>query len=600
MPADWVRENIRLPPEKTETEPGPVSFDSRPYLVDPLNDLADPEVETVVWVAPTRMGKTFLLRMAFAYFVAVIRLPLLWYDSIVSKARSVSQKEIQPLIYYNKVLRDRLPANRHHTTNTKILFPGAPFEMFGANSVSQAAGETAALVLGNEVDKWAEKTEKEAATVELVKHRTESFNDERKHFLSSTPTVESGAIWLEYLAGDQRRFYVPCKKCGYRQQLIWDQVKWNPAAKNEKNDWDLEEVRKSARYQCENESCGELHTQSDLRKIIKRGEWRPTAEGAPGVRSYQVNGLYGPLKVNRMGELAVAFLLARKAGFYRDRQDFWNSRMGLPWIDDITKLTVEKFAEFELDYQRGEMPEFLPGERESGNRFAPDLLIVGADVQTWGIPWVVEVFRWDGMHCTIDHGIAATFNDLRAIQTDYAKKRYAPKSFVIVDISFAARRTETLEAIRRNINAGWVAAEGYEILKDLVTKERANVYIGGKKQALNVSVPKLMISTYHFKVELEKKYGGVVRNWFTYQLPLVADTTEAREQAGFYAQLLDERRQPRKHKLVGKPPDEFVSKNNNNHFNDCKVYGLALFFYLSKAQSALAKKKRKTVKAKRA
>ncbi|MCZ6675557.1 MAG: hypothetical protein O7C75_21725 [Verrucomicrobia bacterium] len=99
---------------------------------------------------------------------------------------------------------------------------------------------------------------------------------------------------------------------------------------------------------------------------------------------------------------------------------------------------------------------------------------------------------------------------------------------------------------------------------------------------------------------LQLRYSGEIRNWHTYQLPLAATSEEEREQAAFYAQLLDETRRPRKRLLAGKPPDEFVSKNKNNHFQDCKVYGLALFFFLSKSRAATEKKaKRKTIKIKK-
>lgn len=582
LPVDWIKKWIRLPSGENESEDGPVSFDSRPYLKDPLNDLVDPEVQDIIWAGPTRAGKTFILRMAWCFVVCALKLPSLWYDPTIDTARALSQKELLPLIHHNKVLRKRLPADRHSFTNTKILFPAAPFQMFGANSTASAAGATAAVVFGNEIDKYRGKTAKEASIVELIPHRTESYDDLRKHLLSSTPTRENAGIWIQFLKGDQRYWNVVCPSCETEQNLVWDQVHWSKDAKRSDGSWDYRKVKASAYYQCC--GCDETFDQVSLRDLIKDGRWIPTAEGEPGVRSYNLNGLYGPLKVNEMGSLAVAFLSARRAGFWSDLQDFWNSRMGLPWLDNPSTLTAKKFAALEGEFFRGEIPD----------GFKPDLIIIGADVQTWGLPYVVEVFTWDGQYRTIDHGVAATFADLENVQTDYWE--YAPERRLIIDISFHDRGVETKEAILRNLKRGWIAAEGQDFSVEVVKLERANVWIGGKEQKLEVKIPKLLISTYHFKVDLEKTIAGEMPYWKTYTLPLVVTDEEKREQAEFYEQLLCERRVKRERQLKGKPEFEFRKRHDRNHYWDCKVYIRGEFYLLQKSKSARRKKRRRGVK----
>lgn len=589
-PSEWCS-SLWLPASKDETEPGRVRFDSRPYLREPLDQLENPSVTDITVVMPTRNGKTFLLRMAFALGIAKEPSSMMWVDSTIDKARSISRKELQPLVEANTILRERKPLDRHHYTNTLMLFQGASFTMVGANSVAGVAGDTVKMVLGNEVDKWASATEKEASIIELVRHRTESFNSRRKHFLSSTPTLEEGPIWQTYLQGDQRQFVVPCLHCGYVSPLTWDgvgkhKVWWNPEAELADGKWDLRSVKDSACITCGN--CGAHWTEKERLASVadSRSHWEPTCDAAvPGYVSYHLNGLYGPLEVNTPASLAVDFLKARGSGLFTDRRDFWNSRMGLPWRDEVSSITQEKFQALE-QVRRGELPE---GQW--------DLLVVGADVQTWGVPWVITAYKYDGKSHTFDHGVAASWADVELVQREYSAKYDIPSN-VIIDINFEARRVETLEAIYMRQSLGWLGAEGFESTNNLAKMELVNPFMGGQKQALGFKIPKLVISLYDAKVNVEEMLSGKNMMWTTYKLTEESTGQEKAEQKEYYVQLTDERRVPRKRKIIGKPPMEWKSRNNNNHYFDCLVYSTAFFNFKRKtvgmAQSIDAQKRSTT------
>lgn len=591
-PSRWVEENMYLPTGGSETKPGKVSFDKAPFWREPLDDLVDPAVRDVIVIAPTRMGKTFLLRMVFAYVVAILRVPLLWYDSTMSKASSVSKKELQPLVERNKVLRDRKPVNPDHFTNTMMLFPAAHFEMFGANSDAQSSGETAAVVLGNELGKWRDSTETEASILEQTRHRTESYDGIRKHFYVTTPTVESAVEWLEFLDGDQRKIHVPCPHCGTMQQMEWGEhnshhgLKWSKDAQKPDGSWDFERVAGTVGYRCKNTECtGELWTQAQVWTAIREHyQWIPTAEPkVPWKRTYQLNGFAGHLESNTMASLAQAFLASRKTSFIADRRDFWNASMGMPWVNDIRTITAKSFSELERNYMRGEMPA----------GFRADFYIAGVDVQSWGLPWVWLACSYAGDAYVVDWGVAASWSDLDQIQSDYAG---SANSWLIIDIRYAARRPETLQAIYERRHRHWCAFQGEDVTQDLVKAETANPFAGGKLEKNNAKVLKLVVSTYNFKIELENRYSGEIKKTFFPQLPIAADANEIEEQTKFYKQLKDERRVPRKNKRKGLPPDEFRARTGNNHWGDCMVMGHSLLFWLQHRRTKKARKGRREVK----
>lgn len=590
-PSQWVERHIILPPGKQETKHGPVRFDRRPYQRAPIDDLATAGITDIVYIAPTRSGKTFIHRMGLAWTIAGDPAPSLWIDATETTAKRVSKKEIQPLIDYNPVLRSRRPQQRHHNTDLAILFPAASLNMCGGNSDANVTGDTVQRIWGNELDKWRLASDKEASIAEQSRHRTESYDAARRHIWSTTPTLEEMTGWQFYLRGDQRKWHCVCPRCETPQQLVWRDdltgagVVWSRAARSETGRWDLDLVRATARYSCANPACaahdprGEKVTGwTDAERIAAitdpRSEWRPAAKGEPGWRSYHVNGLYGPLDVNSCASLAVDYLSAKRAGWHATLQDFWNNRMGMPWRDEVSLITSEKFAARELSYIRGSLPD---GVR-------PDLLVTGFDVQSNRLEFIIRAFTWDGASYLVDHGQVSHWADLENIQRTYAAKWRSATSYVIGDVNYEERRAEALEQIYVRKHLGWYAAEAFETARDLVRIDLPDAFLGGKRQGQGHTIQRLNISAYDFKVELEKRFTGEIPGWHTYQLPLAADQSDIDEQADYYTQLLGERRIPRRPPVQGKPPYKWKEFGPNHAF-DCEVYALSLFWLLQKRRA---------------
>jgi phage terminase large subunit GpA-like protein len=586
-PSEWVEKYLRLPAGANESEHGRVKL--RGWMREILDCFELRTVWDILFSGPTQEGKTFLLRMALAYKIAGRIGPVMWLDSTENKGRSVVKKQIRPMIMHNPVLRARLPADRHHVTNSEILFAGAAFNVYGANSETQVAGDTVETVLGNEAAKWRTATEEEAAILELVRHRTEKYGDTRKHLFSSTPRTAGNLFWQEVVRGDMRRYFVPCPHCGRMQALRWGDehsrggVKWPVNAKRPDGSWDLERVKLETRYECENPECPGAPWDDATRLAAvedPRGEWRPTKAALPGYRSYLLNGLYGHNASRKVGRLAAKFLSARATGFLLDRQDFWNSDMGEVWEAKIEEVNVRKLADLELDYMRGDVPE---GVRLDG-------LILGVDVQRTRFRWVLRGFTWSGSLYLLDFGWAPTWADLDAIERDY-RQRCGGVWRAIVDMNFEDRRQEVREQVYARQARGWVLADGVEYSAERVKVDRENVLLGGKGGGQKAYCVRLVISTYDFKCELEARYAGKLRNWYLFRLGRhglldQANDQEIAEYAEYKKEILDESRVPRARKQRGLPGDEFRPRTKQNHAGDCEVYILAFFWALRARRNA--------------
>jgi hypothetical protein len=77
----------------------------------------------------------------------------------------------------------------------------------------------------DEIDAYPGDVEGEGDPIALAEARARTFGWRRKILLVSTPTIAGlSRIEREYLATDQRRYFVPCPHCGHRQHLRFERL----------------------------------------------------------------------------------------------------------------------------------------------------------------------------------------------------------------------------------------------------------------------------------------------------------------------------------------------------------------------------------------
>ncbi|MGE3313219.1 MAG: terminase gpA endonuclease subunit, partial [Limisphaerales bacterium] len=211
-------------------------------------------------------------------------------------------------------------------THLEQQFRGCTLTFIGSNSPADLSSRPIRIMVADEVDKFASSTDKEADALELAEDRLKGFSSS-KEFLTSTPTLSEGRIWQRFLAGDQRRYWIPCPHCSQFIQLLWKQVRWDQD-KLDGGEWDYPKVRTSARYECQ--LCNAHITDAQKVTALRHGEWRPESQGAlPGVRSYHLSSLYSPDRKCTWGQLAVKFLKAKDS--FVGLQGFINGALAEPW-----------------------------------------------------------------------------------------------------------------------------------------------------------------------------------------------------------------------------------------------------------------------------
>lgn len=460
----WAEQNVVLQARAT-SQPGRYDSSWVPYVRAWQDDFCNPHIRRVVIVKGGQMGGTESLLNMVRYSIARDPGPTLWVMPSENLGRSFSETRLQPSLYDCDATRDQIPSDLDKFKLLEYQLRDAVLNIVGSNSPANLASRPIRYLFGDELDKWAEASEKEASALELARVRLATFWNS-KEVLTSTPTTERGQIWQEFLLGDQRRYFVPCPHCGYFQALVWSGngcgVKW-PDDERTKRDgkWNLDAVEKLAYYLCE--KCQKPIEQSQRRKMILAGEWRPTNPHAPAeIRSYHVSALVSPFAKHDWGKLAARFLQAKDT--FGGLQDFCNSVLAEPWKEHEVEADPNQLLDRRGDYGGADAwdAELVRGDGLRGR-------IIGVDVQQDVIYWRCRMFGADGVSRGHGWGRCFTFDEINEVQ----KRLGVHSRFVAVDSGY-----RTQEVYRACVTYGWTAIKGVEAQDFLV---------GGVRQVYKLS-----------------------------------------------------------------------------------------------------------------
>lgn len=345
--SQWVAKHVRLNEPKLT---GPFSFNGRQYLSDCLDDFSNPLTTDHVYVFGTGAGKTITLMAGSAYLIANNPTRFLWVfptNHGPGGAKNFAKSRLHRMYEATPEIRELIPkSNKRSLFNaTHMEVGGAIIDMAGSNSPAQNAGNRCPVVIQDEVDKFYEGGDGEPSASVNADERTKGMAGP-KRFKTSSPTLTTGLIWVEFLKSNQMRRFMPCPHCGKEVLFAWSKnftvfkltgceafVKWSPEAKKD-GEWDLKEVARTAHAECPH--CAGKILDSHKAWMDKRGVWRATAEGAPGYVGRHLSSLYSTSHECGFGQMAKKFLMARKSA--TGIKGFINSDLAEPDLNQTVEI----------------------------------------------------------------------------------------------------------------------------------------------------------------------------------------------------------------------------------------------------------------------
>ena len=373
--SEWA-DGFRLLSSKASAEPGPWRTSRTPYLREPMDCLSTGStVQRVVMMFAAQTGKTEAGSNWLGYVIDHAPGPMLCVQPTVEMAKRLSKQRLESMISETPCLSQKIaPARSRDSGNTMFSkeFPGGMMLLTGANSATGLRSAPCRYIFADEIDAFPADVDGEGDPVSLAEKRATTFA-RRKILLTSTPTIKDHSrIEAEYLLSDQRRFYVPCPKCGGMQWLKWPQMRWTD------ND------PSTARYQCEH--CGEQFEELHKPAMLRQGEWRATAPGDGRTAGFQLSGLYSPLGWFSWADMVEEFLRAKADA--PALKTWLNTRAAETWEEDYaSKVSADGLRERCEHFPMGVLPEgsvaLTFGIDVQDNRLAISGWAWGRDEEGW-------------------------------------------------------------------------------------------------------------------------------------------------------------------------------------------------------------------------
>lgn len=431
-PLEWAEKNVILD-KRFSPRPGRYDCTYTPYLRKLHDWFGDPRVRQLTLAKSAQIGGTTWLANCLMWSICEDPGPILYVTSTGDNAKSWSERELHPRLKACAAIKPLLPENDDDFRKSEMHFTTCTLRLTGSNSEGNLASRPIRYLIADEVDKWPDQSSTEAPALELAMARTNFYRKIAKICLASTPTVESGAIWQQFLLGSQHKYFIPCHDCGEYQPLIFSQIKWPEHHRDLADGWDLDAVAREAFYCCE--KCGSQWSQMRQSDLVRSGEWNQTNQKCVSDHiSAQISALYSP-QIS-WGDLARIFL--QKKDTPGGMHDFYNNFLGLPW--ENRAATVREEAVLSLrdpSYRVGQLP------------VDPVIVTLCADPGEKETHWSVEARISTGESWVLDYGTVLAIEDLLdpnflgARQYVFSEKTYTPR-FGLIDSGYNTERVYAL------------------------------------------------------------------------------------------------------------------------------------------------------------
>jgi len=407
--SEWADKYRRLSPESS-AEAGQWRTDRAEYQRGILDAFNNPNIERIVVMTSSQVGKTEILLNAIGYYIDQNPSPMLCVQPTLAMGQAFSKDRLAAMIRDSDKLKDSVKDARSRDSGNTTMhkaFAGGHISIVGSNSASGLASRPIRILLMDEVDRYETSAGSEGSPISLAIARTKTFWN-RKIFMCSTPTVKGiSAIEDAFEESDQRYYHVPCPECNHKQVLKWKNVVWD------------DEKPETANYACD--GCGAVISESKKQWMIKNGEWiatKPTNK----VAGFHISELYSVWST--WADMAKNFLEAKKNP--ETLKTFINTSLGESWQEQGDAVEYETLLERRLNYDFTNIPEEVL------------VLTAGCDVQKDRIELQLVGWGKDYLAYVCDYKIFWGDPNSQNVWSDldaYLKKRFKTDTDRIIPIS---------------------------------------------------------------------------------------------------------------------------------------------------------------------
>ncbi len=383
--------------------PGPWSNSYTPYLKETMDNLSPRSlVQREIVMKGAQGGWTALAENMICFYMDEVPVDILFVSATQTLLERWASRRLEPAIDscgFRNDLQSTSSNSSSRKTGDKYYskeYHGCRLDMASAQAAASLRATDKRILIRDEIDGAPRllKT-KEGDWLKVSYARTNFWGARRKIYDLSTPTLEGeSAIHEAYKLGDQRKFLIPCPRCGVFQELQFGSEKTQYGLKVETEAGKL----KRAYYLCD--YCHDAFFNEEKYNFLNNGYWHPTAESSdPTVVSRHWSSLYAPIGTLDWTEIYRHYLEALDDPL-GGMQSFVNLYLGLPYKPEGTKPSPKKISRG--SYKRGIVSDgvlFLTGgvdvqvgskkDKNKPPRLEMEICGHGMGYRTWSIDYKV-------------------------------------------------------------------------------------------------------------------------------------------------------------------------------------------------------------------
>lgn len=419
-PSEWAEKNMSI---TTGNFPGRLSYSRTPYSREIIDCLSPYHPATeVVLMGGAQWGKTkSVIEPAIAFYISEHPCEMgyltghsdLSEESMNKLDSALDNSGLRPLIKHYG-LRKR--NTRSGDTTKSKEFPGGNLISGSATNHKLLRQRTWKFIVVDDVEAAKGTSKESGSTVELIRNRAKSFGNKKKIFWCSTPEIKTTSI-IEPLfkSGDQRRFHIPCQRCGVFIPIFWS-VDIEGSTEKAGMHWRLDDAGKlipgSTEYICQ--VCGHGFNDRNKFQFNLDGHWQPTATPEDErIVSFHLSSLYATPGMDNWEHHVRAYLAANPPGQPQKAhlmKTFANLTLGECFEDTGEAPKGNKIQQNQGRYEIGIVPERLSVSDGNGKIV---LITCGADLngllEDGRLDYEVVGWAENGSSYSIIHGSIGTF-----------------------------------------------------------------------------------------------------------------------------------------------------------------------------------------------
>lgn len=380
--SEWA-DQYRYLSTTSASEPGLYRSSRVPFNKEIMDCLSvnNPCREVIV-MKGAQLGLSEVGNNWLGYIIDCVPGPVLAVQPTIELAKNYSKMRIDTLIEHAPTLRAKVMEAKSREAGNTILvkeFTGGILVVGGGNSAAGLRSMPVRYLFLDEIDSYARNVGGEGSAVALAEARTATYQNKKKIYKISTPTIDGRSnIQAEYADSSQEKYYLPCPFCDHMQTLEWGQMRYEP-----------DNILESVHYECI--ECKIAIYEYHKTQMLERGVWIADNPKEKFKRGFHISSLYSPVGWYSWANAALDYERARTDP---DRlRTFTNTKLGLTFRDSGETPDFQRLYERREDYS----PQMLP--------MGCSLLCAGVDVQKDRVEIQVVGFGKNNEKWLIDYAV---------------------------------------------------------------------------------------------------------------------------------------------------------------------------------------------------